>query len=258
MHRQIVATKAQLCCGNYKTVLVSGAHFNGFYSSLSLQKEDRAVLASKFMRVVFPPWGKLYDARIIKDHNILFPISMPINDDTYFVTDYITKCDRLATVSDSVYYYNHLNIGSITGKYHGELNRCYALGISRRLEMFDVSNLPDEEQLTIAELFLVALKHYVVHLSSEEALSKLEETHELFGSYLRLLHPDVLERHKDSPYAQAYLFHEKALKAGNYKDVYLCLSEETKKVSGLNRKLRNMILPILQFFVFKLQLGYKK
>lgn len=210
------------------------------------------------MRVVFPPWGKLYSAQVLKDNGLLFPMAMSINDDTYFVTEFITKCDRLSTVSDCVYYYNHLNIGSITGKYHGELNKCYAAGVSLRLELFDSSNLPDEEQLTIIELFIVALKHYIIHLSTDAAIDKIQETHNLFKGYLDSVCSETLAKYADNQFAKTYMSNECFFVEKNYRQIYNNLHKDLHEVSAAKKWVRNSILPILQFFVFKLQLGYKK
>lgn len=65
-------------------------------------------------RLYFGPYNKLFDSRIIKNHNILFPIDISYGEDRIFNFQYLKYVDNILTLSYNGYHYNRLDSGSLS------------------------------------------------------------------------------------------------------------------------------------------------
>lgn len=244
-------------CGNYARVLISGSKYSKGLSDDSFRRCDSEKLSSCF-GAVCTSWGKLFKNSIIKQYGIRFPNNMKINEDTYFVFDYISRCNTIATHSSLVYYYNHLSDASLTRRYYPDLNNYYKLGYYMKLKSYDPSHLPLIEQSRIMELFQVASEHYVYNLPREDAINKIAETHEMFEEYFKLVDDERIVGF-DNPFVRQYIDYRDFLQKRDYAAIYdyilpHCLPTKKKK---LKLFVRNTLLPIEQFLVFRLGLFYK-
>lgn len=244
-------------CGSSYTVLISGKKQAAYLQDDFFLKDESEKL-SNCLGAVCTPWGKLYRKSIICDNHIRFPMDMKINDDTYFVFNYLRYCSTIATRSSRVYYYNHLNNTSLTRRYYPDLNNYYKLGYYMKLKSYDPSHLPLIEQSRIMELFQVASEHYVYNLPREEAINKIAETHEMFEEYFKLVDDEKIVGF-DNPFVRQYIDYRDFLQKRDYAAIYdyilpHCLPTKKKKIKLF---VRNTLLPIEQFLVFRLGLFYK-
>lgn len=64
------------------------------------------------------PYCKLYNKKVLKKHNILFPVEYDYGEDTIFFLRYIQHIDTLILSSSCNYHYKTSNYGSLSQKCH--------------------------------------------------------------------------------------------------------------------------------------------
>lgn len=62
-------------------------------------------------------WNKLFDLRIIREHNIRFPADYPACEDTMFVGNYLYYCDRVHITEDVLHCYRQVRGGANRRRY---------------------------------------------------------------------------------------------------------------------------------------------
>lgn len=93
---------------------------NGSTSILSIQSNYFASTNASQLhnlirsRLYFGPCNKLFDSKIIKNQNILFPIGISYGEDRIFNFQYLKYVDNILTLSYNGYHYNRLDSGSLS------------------------------------------------------------------------------------------------------------------------------------------------
>lgn len=64
------------------------------------------------------PCCKLYKTSIIKNNKLKFDENINIGEDLKFNLLYFEKCKSITLIPDNLYYYNHININSLTSKFN--------------------------------------------------------------------------------------------------------------------------------------------
>ncbi len=256
LEKRIDETKADVVFGNYSTVLVSGKHKRNTFTDAVISVDNKEELEN-FMPGVFPPWGSLFSKELLTE--LRFPLNMKLNDDSFFVYQCLQNCKTIATLSESIYYYNHINDVSITRTACSDHNVCFARSLSERKKLFPGQSLPQREQRVILEIFFVSLMHYVLGFSEADAVEKLGETYEIFKPFLELVVDDQIKEFDDM-YTRFYLKNKQFMEVGDYSKVYGQLLEIAAKQNQKRRFkaiVRKMLLKPEQFVVFRLGLFYK-
>lgn len=65
-------------------------------------------------------WGKLLNGNTIRQHNIRFPLNMPLGEDAVFLSDYFKKISRVAFIDEALNYYR-ITTTSAVGKYRDNI-----------------------------------------------------------------------------------------------------------------------------------------
>lgn len=253
LYTKIKKANADLCCGNYYLVyaLDKKAYRKYFDNEFSITNLDNL---ATFMETAFASWAKMFKASCIKSN---FSVDLLVNEDTYFICNYLQNCDKIITTQNFVYYYNRVNANSLTHKYYPELNQYYVKPLRLRYQLF-AGNLPVSEAEAIIELFMVALGHYITYLPHNEAIFKIRETHCIFEPYLQSFKLKSLGQ-SQSNYIQRYNLCYDDLQRKNYESIYKLLKvSKGKSKLKLIGFVKKSILFITDFIIFKLQLGYKK
>lgn len=111
-------------------------NFGGINENGSINSEKEVLMnvgietAEHFMRIfsddyINPPWNKLYDLRILKRYNIIFPENVSLGEDLLFNLKYLQFSPKKYYIcTDALYYYRAGNPGS--------LSNCF------RLDLFDM------------------------------------------------------------------------------------------------------------------------
>lgn len=66
-------------------------------------------------------WNKLFDLRLIQEHNIRFRSDYPACEDTMFVGEYLYYCKRIRVTEHILYYYRQVRGGLNRGRYAGKV-----------------------------------------------------------------------------------------------------------------------------------------
>lgn len=83
--------------------------------------------AEHFMRVFYddyinPPWNKLYDLKILKRYNIMFPENISLGEDLLFNLKYLQFSPKKYYIcTDPLYYYRADNPGSLSNCFRSDL-----------------------------------------------------------------------------------------------------------------------------------------
>lgn len=252
LYTKLKNTDADLCCGNYYSVLVSGLKLNRFYSDTEFSLENFYELAA-FAGGAFPAWATLFKRELIQND---FPTDVCLHEDTVFVYKYLLNCEKVATCSYGVYYYNHLSNTSLSRIYYADKCIFNSNPLELRCRLFRYC-LPIRQKEIIVEIFIDTLIYYCQYLSLDQSQEKIIETYQNFEKYLSLITIDDL-KDSGSHGVKKYLDLYEDIVSQNTENIYQYLSESQIKNGRVKSLIRRIILPILQFFVFKLQLGYKK
>lgn len=146
----IESSEIDLSCAGYFELSQfhkNGLALNDFQSHLekkSINKED--FLRNIFEGVTGVLWGKLFLNSIIKKNKILLNEQVKLSEDLLFVSKYVTFCNSIALVKDSLYFYNRLDESGLSGQ-------------------LNISNLKDL-QITNNELEQMGISELIPHFSS--------------------------------------------------------------------------------------------
>lgn len=58
-------------------------------------------------------WGKVFDGQIIRDHHLLFPTDLRLSEDSYFMINYLSYCQRVTGHSTLLYHYSRNNDSTV-------------------------------------------------------------------------------------------------------------------------------------------------
>lgn len=137
------------------------------------------------------PCGKLFKKSVIKQNNIMFDEFVHMGEDTIFLYDYLTVCNIIASVEDSVYYINGLIEESLSrDKYHENLAENMHRCVQKYREVFREernSYTFSSIEKTTLRLFKISNMHYIACLRNrpEICVKKIQETKELFSDDLK-------------------------------------------------------------------------
>lgn len=112
-----------LVVGGYKTSISNKSIMpvSGDYTATNMQSFIKEHISRLYFTV---PWGKLYNNKIIQDHNIRFDKNIRLAEDLVFNLEYLRWCKQVRTIATDSYVYDegaliadekyHLNINELT------------------------------------------------------------------------------------------------------------------------------------------------
>lgn len=88
----------------------------------------------------YSPYSKIYDAKIIREHNLRFDESLKCSEDTLFIRQYLSHCSRMVLIPTVVYEYNTENEASLSKRFYSDFCHYYV----KKLEALEalVEGLP--------------------------------------------------------------------------------------------------------------------
>ena len=124
-------------------------------------------------------WGKIYFAEIIKKHNIRFNPQITYGEDTMFLFEYLTHCEKIFVSNEIIYHYNKLNDNAATRKYHVNLIDGIIAYHTEMESFVERLNLTRSEKSGImgwcaVRCILNLIYPYVYYLPEEQALINIE------------------------------------------------------------------------------------
>ena len=92
-------------------------------------------------RIINPPFGKLYDAKIIKSKNILFKKGLNLGEDLLFNFNYLKYIDNILFINNKLYNYRVGNSISLSKKYFSNMIEIQKTLIEKYEDFFDINRL---------------------------------------------------------------------------------------------------------------------
>ena len=119
----------------------------------NLQAKDKSSVSELFMlienaRLFNSACNKLYDASLIKSHEIQFVINWH-GEDAYFNIDYFMHVDIIAIVDSALYCYNKRDVETLVAKYYPNLLQRAMDVNTRRRKLFEKFALDSEESCAL-------------------------------------------------------------------------------------------------------------
>lgn len=122
-----VSEDYDLVIGSATLVNKSAAKYDAFPDIAVSSKEFDKLFADQRILKRTSPWAKLFNSKVIKEKQIVFPEGMHIGEDAVFLYSYILYCDRILVVDNRLYYYNVESMGSLTKRMNSVQDEMYAL-----------------------------------------------------------------------------------------------------------------------------------
>lgn len=264
LHKKITDLKADLICGNFSRVLISGSKQDRKESQTFVCSVQDADAMAQFLPLIYTPWAKLYRTSILKKNELLFSTDVNIIEDCYFVFRFIRYCSVVASIPDDVYYWSHINSSSESRHYHDNINYCYYKAYEQRLMIFkNETVLPLKEEMVYLHIFEAVCNYYINNLPKEDAVEKIKETAEIFsgrGIFQKINFEHITTSVEGTPYWSELV---SLLLQKKYEKMYLLVASfhrpslKEKIRLWLKKIVRSCLLPIEQFAVFRLKLFYK-
>lgn len=184
----ILKNNADICYGDTRLVGVFNEKSAKKTKTLYFEGKDNFLMI-RYMDNMYPgPCAKLYKANIIKNLKEQFPLGVKYGEDTIFLYRYLQKCNIFASIHDSVYFYNQMNINSASRKQYEQIGDWLLNQIEELRNIFSSENLSDTEKQYLGDqlykTYEMASKHYLQNFSKDKGLIMLNNTQEKFVEFL--------------------------------------------------------------------------
>ncbi len=114
--------------------------------------------------LIYPPYAKLYKAKIIKDNSLIFPIFTSYGEDLIFNCEYIKKCKKISFADYKNYHYIEMQ-NSLSTKYRAD-----------RLENGLIINKAIKEMFTHFNMLTSEAEKYIQNRIFDDAYNSAFET----------------------------------------------------------------------------------
>lgn len=142
-------------------------------------------------------WGKLFEADIIRSHDICFPEDMTLGEDTIFALRYMQYIKGVNIISESGYNYNMTDNSSITHSLHSDVYEQYERKLSCIYQVIDNLSITDDNDINAAVVNFSWVTFRIISFNFiREALSRKIPLRKITDEPFRWLdtHRDVLTR----------------------------------------------------------------
>lgn len=115
------------------------------------------------------PWGKIFDLKILRDSNILFPIGIPYAEDSIFLFKYLSHIKSVCSISDIIYYYNYTDNNSAARKFYVNFYTYIKARYDAMVEClksFKFDNIEDICEKESLYCFNTCISHYMINMKS--------------------------------------------------------------------------------------------
>ena len=118
--QRIQRDHSDFCMGESRCVGLRGSAQMQKLQKKCYEKEELYKLVD-FESSLRSPWAKLFKLEVIKKHNLRFIPGIAYGEDTIFVWDYLSHCERISMMDSVVYCYSVLNPENASSKYYRQL-----------------------------------------------------------------------------------------------------------------------------------------
>ena len=199
------------------------------------------------------PWGKIFNASLIKSNGLGFPLGIKSGEDSIFLAKYFSLCNTACIVNENVYYYNRLNENTALKKYYDDFNKWMLEYCNELLKLFAINNEPEDNGIEkyfsyfVIDVFDNVCKNYIKCNDKTEAVSKLEESYSLFSEYVNA----DMQLPEDAKKAQNKKeFYNEFFEDNDYENLYKKLMM-SRNDGGTASRIKSILKRIKLAFVIK-------
>ena len=147
-----------LVCGSYVETRTRSRIKEIIYN----EKEISAMCIDEILGIHMSPWAKLYDASVIRNNRIEFPIGIEYGEDACFYIEYCKHIDSIIVMRDIVYKYNMTSKRSASWRFYGDTYKYYHTIYLKTKEIYSCRGI--EPSTNYNEVFLMrCLDYYIKH-----------------------------------------------------------------------------------------------
>lgn len=135
LYNNIINNNSDICWGSIKTIW---PHINNtvktkdsFYSL-----NDKKDVLNIIYNMHESSCSRVYKKEIINKHLIRFDENIKNGEDSVFIHNYLSKINKISTISDVVYFYNKLEKNTSVSRYHDDLYKWRVIELKARLEAY--------------------------------------------------------------------------------------------------------------------------
>lgn len=244
----MIDSSSDLCCGTWAKISSKRTVYNQYCSQIIATSEKEALSAYLNIEEVNGPVAKLYKKSIIDSANIRFKEGVLIGEDAIFNYQYIQNCHTVSLINKTVYFYNKLNVDSVTHGFYADYNKCSLLCAIEQAKNVLSEKYPESSclvQKNICGRFKNVIDYIMYYnLPEKVAVAKLEETYLMFKEYIK---PDtVLSNAKSFAWLVQLL---KYFEDREYTALYYYLQAQKKaRKNNLMTKVGKKIINMLGWF----------
>lgn len=189
--------------------------------------EDCVKFFNSWLR--YGPCVKIFCRDIIVNNNIKFNVSIKHGEDTLFVNEYLSNCNKIYITNDILYHYNRLVENSATRKFYNEFfdwNLTILTSLEKLLDKVNISSIEKKQimDIIVVDRICNIVSGLVRNLPREEAISRISNT--VSGFCVWILPEPLFEEVRDSRQKLRY-----AIKTKNTSLIY----QEQKNLLNKNR-----------------------
>lgn len=176
LYNNMLQTRCELVCGSYQMKKTRNrVEVISYHKAVYKNKDYIENLIDILNKVANAPWGKLFNAEIIRQNHIVFPEGIPYAEDTIFLLRYCRYISSLSICSEILYNYNFTDSNSAMKKFYPDLYRYFSLVLKEKENFFSekkeeklyASIRPYEEEY----YFEWCSKHYILHTKGDNLKS---------------------------------------------------------------------------------------
>lgn len=151
LHDQIKISNSQLVC-SYAKVFHEGKCLSEEHPEGILESDIIARYLTDYeLRTTSAPWGKIFIRSIITENSITFDESMSIGEDTLFLFDYLSCCNKMSIVNKTSYHY-YINEQSLVRRINSIESELYSYNRINLICSSILTNSTDDNIKLISEI----------------------------------------------------------------------------------------------------------
>lgn len=180
LYYNLIKTGCQLVCGSYQMKKtrnrVKKISYKDFiYKADEFDKNFVFILKN----IANAPWGKLFDAQIIRKYQVEFPAGVAYGEDSIFLIRYCKHISSISICSDILYNYNFLDADSAMKKFYPKLYQYFSLVMEEKEKFFKEKGKIDlYNKIRMEEkqyYFEWCVRHYIFHAKHRAAKILIEK-----------------------------------------------------------------------------------
>ena len=180
--------KTDLCCGAWAKIGIKSTVFNRYEPEMVSIVDKQRLFRYMNVEEVNGPVAKLYRLDIIRQAELHFVPGILIGEDAIFNYQYLQYCKNVQLIGDTVYFYNKMNIDSVTHTFYKDFCKCSLMTAEEQASNI-VSGLYPPESFLVQQIYAKRFMNCIQYISyyrldEEQNIAQMRCAWELFQGKL--------------------------------------------------------------------------